>query len=115
MLFERIIDYFNPQVEEDEPIIHASDMYKISDTANKQINNEAQKWAEKEIKNIEQQMITAAKMGRYSLSVEMKEPQEKIRALKKILEDKGYRVTQYFSTITIKWYEGVAPNGRLPF
>jgi tRNA A37 threonylcarbamoyladenosine biosynthesis protein TsaE len=112
MLFKRILDFVNPQVEEDEPIIHASDMYKISDTANKQINNEAQKWAEKEIKNIEQQMITAAKMGRYSLSIEMKEPQEKIRALKKILEDKGYRVTQYFSTITIKWYEG-PPSSRV--
>ncbi len=111
MLFKRIFDFINPQVEEDDPIIHASDMYKISDTANKQANNEAQRWAEREVKNIEQQMITAAKMGWYSLSIEMKEPQEKIRALKKILEDKGYRVTQYFSTITIKWYEG--PRSRV--
>ena len=115
MLFKRIFDFINPQVEEDEPIIHASDMRQISDTANKQEYNEAQKWAEKEVKSIEQQMITEAKKGWYSLSVEIKEPQERIRALRKILEDKGYRVIQHFSTITIKWYEGVAPNGRLPF
>jgi hypothetical protein len=106
MLFKRILDFVNPQVEEDEPIIHASDMHKISDTANKQEYNEAQKWAEREVKSIEQQMITEAKKGWYSLSVEIKEPQERIRALRKILEDKGYRVTQYFSSITIKWYEG---------
>lgn len=103
MLFKRILDYVNPQVEEDEPIIHASDMYKISDTASKQVNNEAQKWAEREVKNIEQQMITEAKKGWYSLSIEIKEPQEKIKALKKILEDKGYKVTQNFSTIKIRW------------
>lgn len=115
MLFKRIFDFINPQVEEDEPIIHASDMCKISDTANKQEKNEAQKWAEREVKSIEQQMITEAKKGWYSLSIEIKEPQEKIKALKKILEDKGYKVTQNFSTIKIRWYEGVAPNGRLPF
>lgn len=109
MLFKRIFDFINPQVEEDEPIIHASDMCKISDTANKQKNNEAQKWAEREVKNIEQQMIAEAKKGWYSLSVEIKEPQEKIKALKKILEDKGYKVTQNFSTIKIRWYEGVLP------
>lgn len=115
MLFERILNFINPQVEEDEPIIHASDMRKISDTANRQENNEAQKWAEREAKNIEQQMIAEAKKGWYSLSVDIKESQEKIKALKKILEDKGYKVTQNFSTIKIRWYEGVAPNGRLPF
>ena len=115
MLFKRIFDFINPQVEEDEPIIHASDMCKISDTANKQEYNEAQKWAEREVKSIEQQMITEAKKGWYSLTVEIKEPQEKIKALKKILEDKGYKVTQNFSTIKIRWYEGVVPNGRLPF
>lgn len=115
MLFERILDFINPQVEEDEPIIHASDMCKISDTANKQENNEAQKWAEREAKNVEKQMIAEAKKGWYSLSIEIIEPQEKIKALKKILEDKGYKVTQNFSTIKIRWYEGVAPNGRLPF
>ena len=115
MLFKRIFDFINPQVEEDEPIIYASDMCKISDTANKQENNEAQKWAEREVKKIEQQMITEAKKGWYSLSIEIIEPQEKIKALKKILEDKGYKVTQNFSTIKIRWYEGVAPNGRLPF
>lgn len=115
MLFKRIFDFINPQVEEDEPIIHASDMCKISDTANKQEKNEAQKWAEREVKSIEQQMITEAKKGWYSLSIEIKEPQEKIKALKKILEDKGYKVTQNFSTIKIRWYEGVASNGRLPF
>ena len=115
MLFKRIFDFINPQVEEDEPIIHASDMCKISDTANKQEYNEAQKWAEREVKSIEQQMITEAKKGWYSLSIEIIEPQEKIKALKKILEDKGYKVTQNFSTIKIRWYEGVAPNGRLPF
>lgn len=106
MLFKRILDYVNPQVEEDEPIIHASDMYKIADTANKRENNEAQKWAEREVKKIEQQMIAEAKKGWYSLSVEIKEPQEKIRALKKILEDKGYTTAQYFDKITIKWYKG---------
>lgn len=115
MLFKRIFDFINPQVEEDEPIIHASDMCKISDTANKQEYNEAQKWAEREVKSIEQQMITEAKKGWYSLNIEIKEPQEKIKVLKKILEDKGYKVTQNFSTIKIRWYEGVAPNGRLPF
>ena len=94
MLFKRILDYVNPQVKEDEPVIHASDMRKISDTANKRENNEAQKWAEREAKNVEQQMIAEAKKGWYSLSVEIKESQEKIRALKKILEDKGYKVTQ---------------------
>ena len=115
MLFERIIDFINPQIEEDEPIIHASDMRKISDTANRQENNEAQKWAEREAKKIEKWMIDEAKKGWYSLSIEMIEPQEKIKALKKILEDKGYKVTQNFSTIKIRWYEGIAPNGRLPF
>lgn len=111
MLFKRIFDFINPQVEEDEPIIHASDMCKISDTASKQVNNEAQKWAEREVKNIEQQMITEAKKGWYSLSVEIKEPQERIRALKKILEDKGYTTSQYFDKITIKWYNG--PRSRV--
>lgn len=106
MLFERILDFINPQVEEDEPVIHASDMRKISDMANKRENNEAQKWAERESKNVEQQMLAEAKKGWYSLSIEIKEPQEKIRALKKILEDKGYKVTQNFNTITIRWYEG---------
>ena len=52
MLFKRIFDFINPQVEEDEPIIHASDMCKISDTANKKEYNEAQKWAERAVKSI---------------------------------------------------------------
>ena len=48
-------------------------------------------------------MIDEAKKGWYSLSFEIVEPQEKIKALKKILEDKGYKVTQNFSTIKIRW------------
>jgi len=114
-IFKKVLDFLNPQVEEDEPLLEANQMYKITQAAIKANRNEAQEWAESRIKKIEKQMIESAKRGNFSTTIQVdSNPNEYVHALKRMLENKGYHTTRNFDNLTIRWYAGIPGNMKPP-
>lgn len=114
-IFKKVLDFLNPQVEEDEPLLEANQMYEITQAAIKENRNEAQEWAESRIKDIEKQMIESAKRGNFSTTVQVgSKPREYVHALTTLLENKGYHTTQNFNNLTIRWYTGIPGNMKPP-